>query len=641
MNLSSSSSYSQKNQSAYMTLQNVRILLDEIPYPCLLINVSSGKILLSNNRFNELTQFSVSEIIGAGIEKYSRGIDLFKWEDGFAGAVFLKRRNNTDLETEAKISYIDQISETALISFINKLDHYPMNNAMRTFLKHQSNLFNDWENLSSERLIKDLVSVSQELFEPDKLIFYLPASEQRELYRYENRKDEFPENLIPIEIERIGNIDHWEPGKRVLTDIHRAGRAAHYRSILSFSFDWYSLGKGLGVLAFQKSIDLDLMKALLSGISGWISSITNQLQIKELLKEKNLNLKYRNDLLEGIFENTNDALVVLNRHEKIVHFNDNFCNLFSYSPIELLNRKWEVIFGGSAQSNFNKIKELNIQNEKKDVISLLDRNGKPIPVSLKLLKFDDDDLKYMLIIQSAVDRITSEEQKRSLEKKASLGEVVADFAHEVRNPINNISTGLQLILQDLPEEDENLLVINRMQEDCIRINYLMESILSFSRQDNKQFQELDLCKLLRKISYQLMDKFEKKGHELKLMCDLDNAVIIGDQRSIEQVVINLANNSSEALSDESGIIGLKLEQSDEYPDFFKITISDTGPGIPGNVEERLFQPFVSDKPKGTGLGLAIAKRIVDSHEGLINVETFPGGTIFEIFVPKKVKGEYL
>ena len=639
MNLPSSGIYPPKKDASTLTLQDSRILMDNIPNPCLLINPQTGRILLSNNPFSEITHFPVSEIIGSDLEMFSRGIELSTWGDGFTGQVYLKRRNRSDLETKAKLSYIDKNNKTALISFTTEAAYPGENDSLNIFLKHQKNLFKNWEEISKSFFIRELRNVIQDLFEPEQYILYLSSENKNELERPDTQIDEFPEKLLPIEIERMGNIDVWEPGKRVLTEIHRAGRSAQYQTILSFSFDWYDLGKGLGVLAFLKPVDLRSIRLLLSEVSGWISSLTEHFQKLESVKNKNLESESRKILFEGLFENTNDALVILNQKREIIHFNENFCSLFSYSPIELLNRKWENVFGENVIFGKEIAQGPHGNKEIEEFPSIVDRNGKQIPVKIRMIKINDFASNYLLVFQSAAEKISAEKQKQSLEKKAALGEVVADFAHEVRNPVNNISTGLQLVLQDLSDDDENQQVINRMQEDCIRINYLMESILSFSRQENRQFQELDLYQLLSRISYQLRDKFEKRGHSLKFICDLQEAPILGDQRSIEQVIINFVNNSSEAIADNSGIIGLKLDESPSKKSYFVITISDTGPGIPGKVEERLFQPFVSEKPKGTGLGLAIARRIVESHGGFINVQTFPGGTIFEIFLPKIIRGD--
>jgi signal transduction histidine kinase len=118
--------------------------------------------------------------------------------------------------------------------------------------------------------------------------------------------------------------------------------------------------------------------------------------------------------------------------------------------------------------------------------------------------------------------------------------------------------------------------------------------------------------------------------------------IKGDPRSLEQVFTNLISNAVDAMSKQGGgTLAIKVGPVNLIPNLpqVEVTITDNGPGIPDDIRDHLFEPFVSNNPRGTGLGLAITKQIVTAHRGSIKVNTFPGGTVFHVVLPAYVEGE--
>jgi signal transduction histidine kinase len=99
--------------------------------------------------------------------------------------------------------------------------------------------------------------------------------------------------------------------------------------------------------------------------------------------------------------------------------------------------------------------------------------------------------------------------------------------------------------------------------------------------------------------------------------------------------INLINNAIDAMNKTGGTLAIRVGVSNSVMNHpqVEVAISDSGPGIPDEIREKLFEPFVTSKSRGTGLGLAITKRIVTAHQGSISVTTFPGGTVFHVFLP--------
>ena len=206
------------------------------------------------------------------------------------------------------------------------------------------------------------------------------------------------------------------------------------------------------------------------------------------------------------------------------------------------------------------------------------------------------------------------------------------FAHEVRNPINNIYSGLQLLSANLPEEDPGQGNLTRLQNDCLRLNHLMESVLNFSKTNKYIFERVDLRLLIQRLFDRWWPRFSKVNVIAYFSPADNNYAVAGDARALEQVFTNLISNAVEAMSARGGNLAVRMEMINSIPKRPQVlvSVSDDGPGISEEILDRIFEPFVTTKTQGTGLGLAITKRIVTAHHGSIRVNSFPGGTVFEV-----------
>jgi signal transduction histidine kinase len=162
----------------------------------------------------------------------------------------------------------------------------------------------------------------------------------------------------------------------------------------------------------------------------------------------------------------------------------------------------------------------------------------------------------------------------------------------------------------------------------------MESVLSFSRPMEYKLVPSDLGVMFRRMIERWRPRFAKANIETILQIEPDVKLIIGDLRALEQVFTNLLSNSIQAMT-SGGVIAIKMANKPSPVDSpeVEITVSDTGPGIPDEIKDHIFEPFVTNNPQGTGLGLAITKRIITAHKGTINVTSFPGGTVFQVTLP--------
>ncbi|HSB65436.1 MAG TPA: ATP-binding protein, partial [Anaerolineales bacterium] len=207
--------------------------------------------------------------------------------------------------------------------------------------------------------------------------------------------------------------------------------------------------------------------------------------------------------------------------------------------------------------------------------------------------------------------------------------------HEVKNPINNIFTGLQLLAINLSQDDPNQKNIARLEEDCERLTSLVKSSLTFVRPMEYKLETITLSQLISNLLDRWRSRLVKLNIKYQIQADKSIPTIDGDYRALEQVFTNLINNAIEAMETAGGLLSIKIRHATEGDEqaHIEVSISDTGPGIPAELREKIFEPFFTTKQHGTGLGLAIVKRIVTAHKGSISVNSILGGTNFIVQFP--------
>jgi signal transduction histidine kinase len=289
-----------------------------------------------------------------------------------------------------------------------------------------------------------------------------------------------------------------------------------------------------------------------------------------------------------------------------------------------LGEKLEAAFEGDEAEDLGEIK-------------LLRRNGDDFLAHLRVAPIrEDGELSRVVVL---IDDLSESEalhvQSQQLERRAWLGEVTAIFAHEVRNPINNISTGLQLMQMNFAEDDPLQEQIKRLQEDCDRLEHRMKSVLSFSRSLEHNPETIDIGEFCQAQIDRWRPRMARKNIEPHIQVEAGTPPILGDRRALDQVFTNLITNAIQAMEDQgSGVLAIKVKAARDGSEFVDVHISDSGPGIPEDLRKRVFDPFFTTKSdEGTGLGLAITRRIVQAHKGDISLDSFPGGTLFKIKLP--------
>lgn len=248
------------------------------------------------------------------------------------------------------------------------------------------------------------------------------------------------------------------------------------------------------------------------------------------------------------------------------------------------------------------------------------------------LKDGDRTTGVVVIVEDITEFKRLLEQTIQSEKLAEVGRLSAGIAHEVNNPLAVISYAAQLLLreEELPPFQREL--AERIDSEVDRLKTLTGSLLSFSRAREMVRRETDLNEVLRDVLR--LVRYELNRHSICLEEDFGELPAIqADPNKLKQVFINLLMNASQAMP-EGGTLTVRtaLVAGEEV----EAVVADNGPGIPADVQEKIFEPFFSTKREGegTGLGLYICRNIVAEHEGRLLLESVPGqGATFRVVLP--------
>jgi two-component system NtrC family sensor kinase len=241
----------------------------------------------------------------------------------------------------------------------------------------------------------------------------------------------------------------------------------------------------------------------------------------------------------------------------------------------------------------------------------------------------------------AINRMVSELEKRQEQliqsrKLASIGTFTAGIAHEINNPVNNISLILESLIEDGAEMDEA--ERNKLYQDAMdqadRTSEIVKNLLEFSRASHPRQEEVDLEELVDNTARLLNNEIKLHGikYTKQVQARLPRARL--DKGGLQQVLLNLFMNSIQAM-DRGGELMVRIGPADN-PDEARIDVIDNGPGIPSEYLGQIFDPFFTTKKEGvgTGLGLSVSYNIIKKNNGRLEVESQPGeGTRFAIYLP--------
>ena len=392
-------------------------------------------------------------------------------------------------------------------------------------------------------------------------------------------------------------------------------------------------------------------------------------QAGQELERRGLDLRNLQTLHRAIVANISSGLMTLDLAGRVVSFNEAAERITGYAFADLRDRPWqETPFASCAPlAEFIANPGAPLVNPLTE-ISLTRRDGRLIPVGVScspLRRADGGAAGLVAIFQDLTERKRVEEQLRRADRLAALGQLAANIAHEVRNPLAAISGAVEVLREDLALVGPNRELLEIVLGEAHRLKLITGQFLDFAKPKSLLFRPCAVRPLVQE-TLRLLDRSGERHPNTTW--DVAEAVpdvhVLADADQFRQVVWNLCLNaiqamphggrlmvtvrlspsgspqpepsppqSADAFVPEAAAPGTPQPADGPKAEWVEIAFQDTGRGIPQEQMQRIFDPFFTTRPSGTGLGLAIAKKILESMGGQVAAESRVGsGTTFRIWL---------
>lgn len=361
----------------------------------------------------------------------------------------------------------------------------------------------------------------------------------------------------------------------------------------------------------------------LPGELGQISRSVNALA--QTLRET----KTLNDL---IIENAADGVIAIDRQGNVTTMNPAAEIITGYTLDELTGQPYAtVFFDPHFSSPVLDTLEHGTEHLAQEVSFPAHNRTIELSVTTSRIHNANGELIGALVIFS--DLTARKETQRRLaqtERLATLGELMAGVAHEVRNPLTAIRGYVQIIRQqtDLPVHQEYLSIVLK---EIDSINKVIQQLLDFSRPRQSQWQKVPINTLIEESLILVQTSGVQARIDFNTELDATLPPIIADRELLKQVLLNMLINAVQAIGARGAI---RIRTWRHTLTHLAITIEDNGCGIDIDLQKKIFDPFFTTKASGTGLGLALSQRIINAHQGDIRVTSQPGrGATFMLILP--------
>lgn len=291
---------------------------------------------------------------------------------------------------------------------------------------------------------------------------------------------------------------------------------------------------------------------------------------------------------------------------------------------------------------------------------ITDRGGNEKPVWIQMAKIPapppETTRGLLVLIRDTTEDRAYEEERRRRERLASIGELSAGVAHEIRNPLTGIGNCAQVLQERIPPGDPLKKLVTIILDESARLNRIVESLLSFARPGRPQLREWMILDTVRHVidleqvrltQGRITPEARARGRIPPIFIDPDQ---------ITQVLLNVVRNAMEAMPEggrltiETSVVRrrphirrgtgqrktdrIRYDRDAPLSRYVRVQVTDTGEGIPREAIPRIFDPFFTTRPKGTGLGLSISQSIITEHGGFLSLRSIEGkGTAVSIDLP--------
>ena len=621
------------------------LILELIPAAALVYRRTDDQILSANRKFFDLTAFTLDALQDLSLNTLIPGDPDTNPTGEQSRPVRLQIASGDLILANMRILSISLTNQVVVLTFSPPDSEFEI----RRDLLEQEYRFDNFSLLttlgsqnSSQAVFETASQILQRMLSPGLILAYRinPRDEkQLQLLSPSPQPEAFPSTLDIGLLESTPSLNLWKLKREPQNQLQEIALMEGYHYLLTLPLLHNNSPQGLMLAAGESPYPDDDTLRYLALMSAHAASAIQGLNSLESAQRTLNNIRHVVQIQHAITDNLEEGVIILTPDLCIAEMNPAAEFLLGYASKEVFRQKAEmVLIGNETLSTLYKSAQQGISTLVGNNFRLNNRSGDSFMAQVLCIPVVEKEKvrSIVLILRdiSQTEQIRAHSQQ--LEQRAFLGEVSAIFAHEVKNPINSISTGLQLMGLTMKPDDPHANLVTRLQNDCLRLTHLMDSTLTFSKPVEYNFAPVDLASLINSI----LERWAPRMYRLNISYNLEQQpvkpMVLADARAIEQVFVNLISNALQAMETDGGSLNIKIHpvSPEANPPQYEIIVADSGPGIPEDLIKHVFEPFLTTKAKGTGLGLAISRRIITAHKGNIYVESFPGGTMFHVLLLK-------
>ncbi len=338
-----------------------------------------------------------------------------------------------------------------------------------------------------------------------------------------------------------------------------------------------------------------------------------------------------------LVEDINDGYFVC-RDDRIVYANDAFLAMHGYDREEVLERDYRDFISPECVADVQKMvtkQMLGTTNPENLEFQRRHKDGSKLPTELKIgLSEFGGSAAIIGISRDVSERKRLQQKVLENERLASIGELSSRLAHEIRNPLSAIKMTIQILSKNLKVDGFDKKRFEIALTEIKRLDHFLQDMLHFARPVRMTKALNSLSDIVSECLDLLRDKAKSRDILLFLSKPRELKRVFADYTKMQEVFLNIFLNSMEAMPDGGEINVSIMEIPTESGPMVEVEIRDTGSGIPMKHLPCIFEPFYSTKTEGSGLGLSNVKRIVDAHNGIIDIQsTVNAGTSFKVRLP--------
>jgi len=370
-------------------------------------------------------------------------------------------------------------------------------------------------------------------------------------------------------------------------------------------------------------------------ITGTIGVIHDLTEIRRLEDE----LAKNNRFMANILRDSADAIITMDPKDIITSWNKGAESIFGYSSREVIGKSIEIIVPPELRAarelqsisrrfrSHGAIRSYQTERTTKD--------GRRIQVIFTRTAIRGDSGQVVgssSVLKDVTFYKNLEKQLVDAEHLATLGELSAGLAHEIKNPLAGIKGAIDVIQDSMPLSDAHRAILNDVLHEVNRIDKIVRELLNYAKPKTPSHSSIDLPELVHHVVALAQKTSKHASAPIQVKQSTPIPGFTGDETQLEQVLVNLLLNAQNAIS-PAGQIEVRLSYDSDTA-VMRIEVSDDGPGIPEELRKKIFQPFFTTRTDGTGLGLAICLKNVQYHGGSIEVFSEVGhGTTFVASIP--------